>query len=479
MKYCRCLPFFILLISLVLSQTSRANSPVEKIREYINATYGDALIISNKQVEQLTWVLDNPVTTPEMAVIYQNGRIHLEVPRALARLYSLQLLRSGSRDDYQIFISPQIREYSADEILPWEDFQSLSEVFKALSPAEYETLQTGALISSVALSPKARKQAAPFLKTMPEDSNQFLAVTAPYAAQIYPLASHLASEHPESSRLLTVLFMPDSHLRHMMYCEGSMAMYSHLTKASQEKTISARELNLWHLHWLINIAGFRGHLEPVGSLYLSRYTLASAQLAKQAINLAIQVPDANPLRFYLQERSRWLELPSLTSDQDELVALGRLAAQLRIYTPKQGQELFDSFRSLDEEDQARWIAYSLKQLDFQETPAPTYAPALLCNCARKQGLQKAIQSVAPIMLDAFARAELMRTDGTLALRTPLSFRELAQACSVTEILESKGNQPIQIDGTTGLVTFDPVSSQSVLIQKTPLKDKRLRCPCRD
>ena len=210
-----------------------ADDPASVLRRFIETTYGKQLDISPEQIEQLTWVMANSIATPEMATRDDPVTIHREIPRALSRLYTLQLLRSGSKADYQQFIAPQ-KDRDRPR-LKYDSFSQMAKLIASIDTASYEVLQAAAIISAVTLSPMARKRATQVIaKKLPEDSTRFLSVTAPYASQVYPLAYHVARKYPGTSHKFEIIFLPDSHLRHMIYNEGSQAMYSTMKKGMAE-----------------------------------------------------------------------------------------------------------------------------------------------------------------------------------------------------------------------------------------------------
>ena len=351
-----CLP----LIMLMFFQPAMANDPVRMIRDYIKVTYGERLVISDEQIEQLSWVIDNPVHTPEMDAKARQKTIHREIPRALSRLYSLQLLRSGTQDDYQQFVAPQ---------------------------------KDGG-------TPKLNK----------DSFNQ-------------------------------------------MYNEGSLAMYSTLKKGFTDGSLKQSDLDLWYAHWLANIAGFRGHLAPVGSQYLTQRTFMVMNQIKTSLDKMYRDLKVNPMQVYLQKRSNSLHLSSWTKKPEERQALASLAAMLRLFTPQDGKVLFTSFRKLPAKDQQRWIAHVERQLKILPEPAPTYAPAVFANGIEIAGVAESIQKLLPLAINTYAVGEKMRTAGELGSDVPLSFRELASETLVKRVLSSEKPMVVDINPENGLATL--------------------------
>ena len=102
--------YYLPLLIWMFFQPVLASEPAKVIRDYIKVTYGNRLNISEEQTEQLSWVIDNPEYTPEMDTRADRNTIHREIPRALSRLYSLQLLRAGESGRLPAVYSPPNRQ---------------------------------------------------------------------------------------------------------------------------------------------------------------------------------------------------------------------------------------------------------------------------------------------------------------------------------------------------------------------------------
>ena len=450
------LPWVSLVLLLLVSLSIVAENRLDPIRQYIHKHFADQLEITQEQIEQLSWVLDNPVFTPELATQLSSAPIHQEVPRALSRLYCLQLLRNGSHEAYEAFVAPQ-----TDPDIPRlaePSFRQLSREIARLDSVSYEVIQATAILDAVTLSPEARRRASKVLgKPFPEDTVDFLSVTAPYAEKIYPLARSIITKYPSAARLFEIVYLPHSHLRHMMYNEGSLSMYTVLNNGIQNKSFSKNDLNLWYDHWVVNIAGFRGHSEPAGSVYLTQNTWRSMNQLKLLLDRLFREPKMNPMQVYLQKRGQWLHLNTLTRNPNEFLALASLGASARLFTPAEGRELYASFKSLPENEQKQWIQHSRRQLTALDTPSPTYGPAVYANAIAVAGLPETVRKVLPVMLRVYEEAERMRVEGRLAAEVPLSFRELAREPMLNHILFSQRQFTTSInpnDGVAKLVMRD-------------------------
>ncbi|WP_062270563.1 hypothetical protein [Endozoicomonas arenosclerae] len=444
--------YLVLPLLILLSLNIQANEAVNLIREYVLITYGKALNITSSQIEQLSWAMDNPNITPEMSADRLPSGIHREIPRALSRLYSLQLLRSGTEADYDAFILPQKDLDLA--ALSQKHFNQLSDLIRGLDAESYDTLEAAALISAVTLSPTARGRASMALgKKLPEDSSQFLAVTAEKATSIYPLAKAIAKKYHSDGRKFTIVFLPGSHLRHMMYNEGSLNMYTTLKEGFRSGQLKREDLNLWYAYWMDNIAGFRGHVSAKGSLYLTENTFRSMNQIKIELDKLQENPDFNPIPPYLVERAQWLKLPEYKGlSSKEIQALGALAAMMRLFTPEEGSQLLKAFRKLSNEQQKRWVSHVQSQLQTTSYATPTYAPAVFANALIISDLAETVEKVLPFYLNALETAEQARKAGELPETMPLSFRILANDKQVRALLKTTRPR-IQIDPKNGLATL--------------------------
>ncbi|WP_252179033.1 hypothetical protein [Endozoicomonas sp. 4G] len=441
-----------LLLLVLPGWQAQASEAVDLIREYIRITYGNDLNITSSQIEQLSWVMDNPNVTPEMSADRLPSNIHCEVPRALSRLYSLQLLKSGKEKDYDAFILPQ-KDLDMP-VLSLQHFNQLSKLIRGLDEESYETLAAAALISAVTLSPTARERASVVLGTkLPEDSTRFLSATAEKATQIYPLAEEIARKYHSNGHKFTTVFLSGSHLRHMMYNEGSLNMYNTLKEGFRTGKLKSRDLDLWYAYWVDNIAGFRGHVSAKGSLYLTEDTYRAMNQIKMELDKLQKDPGFNPIPPYLTTRAQWLELSKDKGlSTQEIEALGALAAMMRLFTPEQGRQLLSAFKKLPKEQKQGWVDHVQSQLQTTDYATPTYAPALLGNALILSNLAETVEKVLPFYLNALDSAAQARKAGKLPESTPLSFRVLANDKQVKVILKS-ATLRIQIDPETGLATL--------------------------
>ncbi|MTI13964.1 hypothetical protein [Sansalvadorimonas verongulae] len=441
---------------LVMLFTLLANLPAEdtsiqKIQHFISEIYGTALDITDEQISQLSWVLDNPAQTQEMNVTYRtNGKtitIHREVPRALARLYNLQLLRSGKEKDYRTFVQPQLSEEPL--FLSYSSFQKLSRLIQEMDEESYEILKTSAIITAVALSPKAIERADVLLDDLPEDSNQFLSQTAPHAGAIYPLVRSVITRFPDAAEKFKVTFLPNANLRHMLYAEGSQRMFESFRQLDCTEDCQGSR-HLWIAHWVVNLSGFQGHMAPKGSVYLNQNIFDALNDIYHATKEHSNTPDS-PLELstYITARAQKLNFPQ----DDRGLAIALLAAQTRIYTPEHGEKLVKAFDQLSQEDQDRWIHHATQQFTVKPEATPMYLPALLASGIEGGGLDRTVAKMLPLILDVLQSAQELREQETMTSESPLSFRELVREENVKRILFGEEELKAVIAPHSGLVTL--------------------------
>ena len=485
-------PGLLMLLSL-LGKQPEVEVPEQRVKRFVQETYGTALEITAEQISQLSWILDNPIKTPEMDVAYTYGgrteTIHREVPRTLSRLYNLQLLRSGTEQDYRIFVAPQLNESSL--FLSYEHFKVISQMIQEADDESLEVLKAATIIKGVALSPKAKERADVILEKVPTDSNQFLSETARHVSAIYPLARHIIAHYPGAEDKFKTIFLPDTNLQHMLYGEGSQSMFTGfrelVSKEAHRKDFTLwrdhPDIKLWFSHWLVNLSGFRGHLAPRGSLYLNQYEMdAIKDFIEATYAHSTNAESPNELSAYIAERAWRLDLGKtnpvklLNDPTDRTKAIVLLAAQARVYTVEQGRELEKVFEALSVEDQERWIQHASRQFKAQPEATPTYGPAMLANGIALKGLKETITKMVPLILDATEQANELRQQGQMKFEVPLSFRSLATQANVENILTEENKPELMVDPETGMVSLKPV--EKAVTEEQGSSEPQFILPCK-
>lgn len=388
-----------------------------KLLAYIKNNFSDKLHLTNAQLQQLAWVVDHSRHSHdlEMYIAPQNKTIHIEISRALTRLYCLQLLKSGKKADYDNFISSQL-----NKPLAFSSFKKLSRYIQQLDSSDYALLEQAVILSAVSLSDHAEELAINVLNNNNSRSNSldFLADTLRADINIYPLISE--------NKLLYILFPPQTNFRHMLYTEGGISMLKYLRTMIQHQYLDQAKMDLWYAYWIVNIAGFRGHVSYAGSVYLNEPVFQAMTKLKKLLDEMIEAPNANPLVAYLEYRADLLGFTNLP--QKDKLLLAHLGCLLRLYTIEEGQDLLAGYTKVADEYKKKLHASFYAGLVDYEQPATTHAPALFGNVLHMLGgdIQRTVKLVVPI----YSQALFLRKPGEV-----VSFYDLSAMESVKKIIK--------------------------------------------
>lgn len=395
-----------------------------KLIDYINNNFADKLHLTAAQLQQLAWVVDHFRHSHdlEMCIAPQNKAIHIEIARALTRLYCLELLKSGKKADYDKFISSQI-----NQPLSFSSFKKLSKYIQQLKNSDHELLEQALILSAVSLSGQAEKMAINILNTnytgasglSGSNSLEFLADTLRADVNIYPLISQ--------NKLLYVLFPPQTNFRHMLYTEGGVSMFKYLRTMIQHQYLDQVKMDLWYAYWIVNIAGFRGHVNYDGSVYLNEPVFQAMTKLKNLLDEMLDTPNANPLVAYLEYRADLLGFTNLPPNEKLLLA--HLGSMLRLYTIDDGRELSAGYAKVADEYKKKLHASFYAGLVDYEQPATTHAPALFGNVL--QMLDGDIQLTVKLVVPIYSQALFVREPGEV-----VSFYDLSAMQSVKKIIKS-------------------------------------------
>ncbi len=351
---------------------------IELIQKFTRQNFPVNFELSEAHLTQLTWALRHKNSTYDYDHAIQHTNVHVEIARSLTRLHCARLLRNGSRAAYQQFVQAQL-EHAVQQPLTFETFNKISKHIKSLSSADYELLETSAILSAISLTKAAADSAKRIIdiKSVQNDNLEFMATTLRQSQQIYPLLQPILQNHNAAQKLLWIIFPPQTNFRHMLYTEGGIGMFQYLRVMIKHGYIKRESLDVWYGYWLINMAGFRGHVAQHGSLYLTEPVALATQELRAQIYEMLQAPNYDPLVPYLEYRAKLLGLTHLRREQR--LTLAHLGALMRLYTIAEGQMLHKSFEQLQRSEQQAFQIYFLQSLTDSRQPTPTYAPALFCN----------------------------------------------------------------------------------------------------
>lgn len=440
--------------------------------DFIAQTFGDELHISDAALAQLLWCVHD-TSTPEQGVVNITEPRFIEVKRALSRLHSLERILA-KQQGYQSFIQSQKAEDDFNKPLTQTGFEYFTDKFATFDPLFIDVLKTATIINSTTLSPNARRMANEVLglNNYTIDSVLFMAdcfKDFEQAKAIYPLINDLLEKYPEAEqqlrirKLLTNVFLP-MHYRHMMYTEGNQNMFSQMRELIKAGKFDEESQRMWWAFWVINITGFRGHIEPKGAFYLTENTFQAIKALDTELELLFQDPEHDVLGAYLETRAKGLALDRFPLNPRERQVLAHIGAMLRLFSPMEGESLYAGFCLIPSKQRQKLIEAFFQAVD-PTMPTPTYAPALFSNIMdwRKQGypqdsvLKSAfvhveakqlknmannlmhglsivdVVGILPAYLKAVVEYQRLRKEGKLDLKLPLCFRVTAVKEQIAEI----------------------------------------------
>lgn len=362
----------LLICSALFSATVTANIE-DPVRAYIQHNFPTDFAISTAQLRQMQQSIINPNgRTLDFDQYVAEQAVHIELQRAITRLYCLQLLRSGTQQAYQQFIQAQLQAKVANP-LSFATFNKLAKHLQRLNTHQYALL------------------------------------------------------HDASAEKL-------AHFRHMLYTEGGVGMFKQLRNMILHGYINAAEIDLWYAGWIINISGFRGHVDPRGSLYLTESVAQDMQKLQDLLYQMLDAPNYDPLIPYLEYRAQSLGLQNLAVADRLFIA--HLGGILRLYTAADGQRLYTSVMQLPIADRAAAQQYFLTGLQDPMQQGPTYVPALFGNAlAVSDGnIELVIKKILPIY------NQILQEYNSKHSGVILSFNELSAMKNVKALLLRKNHE---------------------------------------
>lgn len=342
--------------------------------------------ITEQQLNQLSWALENKNRTHDMDLAVQYNDMHIEIYRALTRLYCAQLLRIGTMDAYDHFVAAQL-ESGVAQPLQADSFMSFSKHIQLLSVDNYELVETAIILTSVNFAPLTAQDIA----VNENDTLDFLAYTLRCSSDIYPIINSTFNK-----KLFYILFPPHTNFRHMLYTEGGIGMFNYLRDMIAYNYITKKELDLWYAFWIVNISGFRGHINNNGSIYLTEPVANAVGYLKSLIYKMLDNPTYDPLVPYLEYRARHIGYEHLP--RDERLFLAHLACLLRLYNTADGQRLYNSVNSLPIDLRTEVMQNFYNGLQDSTHMSATYVPALFGNALyiTNGNIEKVIFKILPM-----------------------------------------------------------------------------------
>lgn len=476
------------------SALKKVHATINAIQAYANQEFPGLELLSLDEICVLTLSIWNKNHTPEKAFVATQPEF-TEIRRTLSRFYCLHLLTVEGEAGYDAFVEIQEKNNPLLPVLSKENYCALVEQFQSKSPLALACLKQATIVSSVPLSSEAHKVAK---RVFGENNYVIDSVEFPAkvfedinnAKQIYPFIQKLFDQHPEQHEAICThlknCFPHGTHYRHQFYTEGNANMFHRFVNDVKNGSLTHDAYADWRDYWTINIMGFRGQVNPKGSLYLTEHTyrwmrILENELEQAFVNNSLNASDI--LNNYLSKRAQELELeeafnrlnisrtksdpslPPIEFSAQELQTLAHIAAMLRFYDPKEGSLLIEGYQYCHE------VVKELIPLYFDDSdpsePTPTYAPALFTNAIDFRAQQYAQDSLVqqsknhsnrviadaanrltgmlaradtvvaclPLYLAALSNYKEKRRAGEISDQ-PLCFKELASLKEITRILGS-------------------------------------------
>ncbi len=403
--------------------------PIEEIYNFIQKKYADTLTITQAQVEQLSWAYAHVSPTNDLDLFCDVEKNFIEIARALNRIYCAKLLRTGNIESYNRFVRAQI-ESGAKDVLKFATFNEFGKHIQQLTKRDYELLETAIILSAVSLSNTAANlnSSVNFVE-IANDKMDFLASSIRQNSYQYPLINHNQHDY----KLLYISFLPHTNFRHMLYTEGGIDMFTCLRHMIMHGFIDKEKLDFWYAYWLINISGYRGHVNHNGSLYLHEHTAQSTRKLKELIYKMLEFANINPLFEYLEYRAQMLGFTNLPTEDKLFIT--HIACLLRIYDADNGKKLSSVIHSIDNENLNNIREYFSTSLYKECRLLYTHVPAFLNNSLSL--LQGDMQSMLTMILPVYN--QIIKISQNLQLST-ISFEKLATNPNIKRILQTPIDQ---------------------------------------
>jgi hypothetical protein len=328
----------------------------DDIQRYCTSIGAGPLNLTDHELLQLEWLVANTFITPEARTQTTADPIPFEIKRAIARRFSFELLLKGDADSYQKFIAQQ-----AEPKLTLEHFHEISVDAKTLEEDEKAVIRLSCLLT---LTAKARTLLRD--KSPSNDSEEFLTQLAGWldtddqVKSLFPIAHDLTSKQ---TRLLTKMYWPNTHLRHMLQTEGGDNMTASFKQGIKDGSFTIDDFAVLKWRWMTVAFGF-----AAGSG--AKYYNADIHYLTQTVNTELEeilylphltgtvlehsFPNENSsfLDGYLLKRAEKAGLRNGHASLLEKYFFGHLAAfsnQVHILNDDLGTIVFDAYIKSQEE----------------------------------------------------------------------------------------------------------------------------------
>ena len=168
----------------------------------------------------------------------------------------------------------QYRALTNRNHLPSSAFSELVTLIDSLSETEKNVLRVTCWLVKTTQGDTALQN---YGHTPPKDSEEWLTYVATLAAKGEKTGIPLVDQLSSSEKNILLKAFCGAHLRHILFCEGSLKMFEHIPKDESN-------FNIWQARWWLNLVAFQGNEGYLDdNLYqMTRNIMTKAQAIRQA-----------------------------------------------------------------------------------------------------------------------------------------------------------------------------------------------------
>lgn len=353
----------------------------DEVKKYCEKIGCQDLTFTNKELKQLEWYQTSPIVSPESQGKEHFDPLHFEIKRAIARLFSFELMLQGGHEAYQRFVKDQPEQDRLGE----DDFNRLAAEAKALN----EDVKTVVRLSCLFTISKKAREIVTQHGVMTDDSEEFLTEVAggiikeEINKNEFPITSDLTTTQ---IGLLIKIYWPKMHLRGMIQTEGPDNITARFNEGIAAGAFSAADFTAWKWRWYVNSFGFQ---LGSGAKYYDKNIHLLTQMVIVELQKSFEQSGYSYLDGYLAERARLAEIESEDQPTDRAILLqekyflGHLAAfsnKVHVIDIHSGLSLVKGYVNYQTENQSDDLARRYHTWRKNENAVtPTYVTSVYSN----------------------------------------------------------------------------------------------------
>ena len=265
--------------------TDRHTSFCQAFKNYCAQMGSPDLTLTENELQQLSWHMSSAHVTPEARNGTSFAELHFEIKRCFARRISFELLLAGDETSYERFIADK-----AEPRFTHEAFQTLANEAQSLSDDVKTVVRLSCLLAmnemmanrfnlifardeearlklradhAISISDEEYEELTKCINLignkLSTDTEEFLTqisklLAYPKLRALLPIASSLTDDQ---AVLLSKVYWPNTHLRHMLQTEGGDNMTASFNKGIAEGLFSREDFPAWKWRWLTTSFGFQ------------------------------------------------------------------------------------------------------------------------------------------------------------------------------------------------------------------------------